>query len=317
MRITGRYINSTTLGETVRAFVPHPLPPRQPALLADLERFIHDGQSQLPPLVRIALVHVQFETIHPFLDGNGRLGRLLITFLLCAEGVLRQPMLYLSLHFKRHRGDYYRLLQDVRETGNWEDWLRFFFEGVILTSEAAVSTARQLLDLFTRHRKLLAGESATVLRLPAGGFQMRQDLPRAVDDRLGQHDLFPRLPRDRFSRGHPFGHHVRPVVGVVQGYRCRSGGVDRGGPWLSVAIGGFRPARVLPWAGARAARRLAVVTGRWPLTRARALPAQSSIQYIPSEYTAVYSWYLASSLCRCLSPPRVVSSKLETVAAAE
>lgn len=145
-------------------FVPPP-PDAVIDCMGALEMFLHNQPVHTRPLLKAALAHVQFETIHPFLDGNGRLGRLLITFLLCSEGVLRQPLLYLSLHFKRHRGDYYRLLQDVRETGNWEDWLRFFFEGVILTSEAAVSTARQLLDLFTRHRKLLAGESATVLRL--------------------------------------------------------------------------------------------------------------------------------------------------------
>lgn len=130
-----------------------------------LEKFIHDQPVRTRPLLKAALAHVQFETIHPFLDGNGRLGRLLITFLLCAEGVLRQPLLYLSLHFKRHRDEYYRLLQEVRETGVWEDWLRFFCEGVIATSESAVGTARRLLALFARNRQALSGESATVLRL--------------------------------------------------------------------------------------------------------------------------------------------------------
>ncbi len=145
-------------------FVPPP-PDAVMDCMGALEKFLHNDPVHTRPLLKAALAHVQFETIHPFLDGNGRLGRLLITFLLCAEGVLRQPLLYLSLHFKRHRDEYYHLLQTVRETGVWEDWLRFFFEGIILTSEAAVATARRLLDVFARHRNLLAGESATVLRL--------------------------------------------------------------------------------------------------------------------------------------------------------
>jgi Fic family protein len=145
-------------------FVPPP-PDAVLDCMGALDKFLHNDPVATRPLLKAALAHVQFETIHPFLDGNGRLGRLLITFLLCAEGVLRQPLLYLSLHFKRHRDDYYRLLQEVRLNGNWEDWLRFFFEGVIQTSESATSTARRLLDLFASHRQLLAGESATALRL--------------------------------------------------------------------------------------------------------------------------------------------------------
>lgn len=145
-------------------FVPPP-PDAVLDCLGALEKFLHNEPVRTRPLLKAALAHVQFETIHPFLDGNGRLGRLLITFLLCAEGVLSQPLLYLSLHFKRHREEYYRLLQHVRETGDWEAWLRFFLEGVVSTSETAVSTARRLLMLFQRHRTLLAGESASVLRL--------------------------------------------------------------------------------------------------------------------------------------------------------
>ena len=145
-------------------FVPPP-PDMVMDCMGALEKFLHNDPVRTRPLLKAALAHVQFETIHPFLDGNGRLGRLLITFLLCAEGVLSQPLLYLSLHFKRHRDEYYRLLQDVRLTGNWEEWLRFFFEGVIQTSESATKTARRLLALFAQHRSLLADESATVLRL--------------------------------------------------------------------------------------------------------------------------------------------------------
>ena len=121
--------------------------------MSDLERFIHGDYPQLPTLVKIGLVHVQFETIHPFLDGNGRLGRLLITFMLCVSGILRQPILYLSLYFKTHRSYYYELLQRVRTHGDWETWLEFFLDGVIHTSTQAADTARKILHLFKVDRK--------------------------------------------------------------------------------------------------------------------------------------------------------------------
>ena len=129
-------------------FVPPP-PDELMSCLGALEKFIHDEPVATPALIKAALVHVQFETIHPFLDGNGRLGRLLITFLLCAEGVLNEPLLYLSLYFKEHRADYYDHLQSVRRTGNWEAWMRFFLQGVKQTAEQAVSAARRLRTLFT------------------------------------------------------------------------------------------------------------------------------------------------------------------------
>jgi Fic family protein len=145
-------------------FVPPP-PDLLMGVLGDLEKFLHNQPVRTRPLLKAALAHVQFETIHPFLDGNGRLGRLLITFLLCAEGVLSQPMLYLSLHFKLHRDEYYRHLQEVRTTGDWEAWLQFFLEGVVQTAETATRTARRLLQLFERHRHALIGEIGTVQRL--------------------------------------------------------------------------------------------------------------------------------------------------------
>ncbi len=145
-------------------FVPPP-PDMIMECMGTLEKFLHNEPVRTRPLLKAALAHVQFETIHPFLDGNGRLGRLLITFLLCAEGVLNQPLLYLSLHFKRNQAEYYRLLQQVRLTGDWEEWLRFFFEGVIQTSDSATRTARRLLDLFANHRARLSAEPASVLRL--------------------------------------------------------------------------------------------------------------------------------------------------------
>ena len=145
-------------------FVPAP-PELTLECMGALEKFLHNDPVTTRPLLKAALAHVQFETIHPFLDGNGRLGRLLITFILCAEGVLSQPLLYLSLHFKRHRDTYYELLQDVRLTGDWEKWLTFFLTGVIETSREAVSSARRLLDLFQADRLRLQSEAASVLRL--------------------------------------------------------------------------------------------------------------------------------------------------------
>lgn len=123
------------------AFVPPP-PNHVQDCMAGLERFIHATDDGLPVLAKAGLAHVQFETIHPFLDGNGRLGRLLITLMLCDAGLLREPLLYLSLYFKRNRSTYYQLLNDTRHTGDWEAWLSFFLEGVCEVAEAAFATAR-------------------------------------------------------------------------------------------------------------------------------------------------------------------------------
>lgn len=137
-------------------FVP---PPHHvvPEALGDLEKFLHDTDS-LPPLVKIALAHVQFETIHPFLDGNGRVGRLLITFLLTERGVLHKPVLYLSHYFKQHRQDYYDHLQAVRERGAWEAWLAFFLRGVIEVAGEAADTARRILQLREQHRAAITAQ---------------------------------------------------------------------------------------------------------------------------------------------------------------
>ena len=133
------------------AFVPPP-PNHVQDCMADLERFIHATDDGLPILVKAGLAHVQFETIHPFLDGNGRLGRLLITLMLCDAGLLREPLLYLSLYFKRNRSTYYRLLNDTRHTGDWEAWLRFFLEGVRDVAEAAFATARSVSETIREDR---------------------------------------------------------------------------------------------------------------------------------------------------------------------
>jgi Fic family protein len=125
--------------------------------MGKLELFLHDLPEPTPVLLKAALAHVQFETIHPFLDGNGRLGRLLITLLLCEQKVLREPMLYLSLYLKTHRQYYYELLNNVRLTGEWEAWLDFFAEAVIFTASQAVETAQQLLDLSKQDRDKING----------------------------------------------------------------------------------------------------------------------------------------------------------------
>ncbi|MGH1352645.1 MAG: Fic family protein [Methyloligellaceae bacterium] len=137
-------------------FVPPP-PENLMQCLDQFEKFLHDENVKLPALIKAALAHVQFETIHPFLDGNGRLGRLLITFILCIEGVLKEPMLYLSLYLKTNRQAYYDHLQSVRETGNWEAWIEFFLQGVIETANQATETAKAILDLFQHNQKLIEG----------------------------------------------------------------------------------------------------------------------------------------------------------------
>ncbi len=178
--LTGRYEVSRIGGEEIRAFIPHPLPPNPPLQLdgerqnwiggtrpgnahfvppppqyvqqcmAELERFLHNSTLSYPALVKAALAHVQFETIHPFLDGNGRIGRLLISFILHYEGVLTKPLLYLSLYLKQHRQEYYHLLDKVCLEGDWEAWLDFFLEGVETTANNAVQTAQRLVALFSK-----------------------------------------------------------------------------------------------------------------------------------------------------------------------
>jgi len=152
-RSSQNWIGGTRPGNA--RFVPPP-PEQLDEILGELEKFLHE-ENQIPVLIKAALAHVQFETIHPFLDGNGRIGRLLITLLLCVQGVLKEPILYLSLYFKTQRADYYDQLQRVRETGDWEEWIRFFLVGVIETAEQGVTTAKSILDLFEKDRLCLEG----------------------------------------------------------------------------------------------------------------------------------------------------------------
>jgi len=164
-RRSQNWIGGTRPGNAM--FVP---PPHQEVVtcLADLEKFIHDQSPGFPPLIKAGLIHVQFETIHPFLDGNGRLGRLLITLYLCSQKVLQQPLLYLSLYFKKRRADYYRLLQEVRERGAWEAWLEFFLDGVAETANEAFNTATRIHDLIRNDRERISSEaerSSSALRV--------------------------------------------------------------------------------------------------------------------------------------------------------
>lgn len=170
-------------------FVPTPPNEVEPCMAA-LEAFFHADapEAKLPVLLKAALAHVQFETIHPFLDGNGRLGRLLIALLLHEGGVLRQPLLYLSLYLKQHRATYYELLDRVRAEGDWEAWVDFFLEGVEQTAEGAVQTARRLVDLFqadTQHVQAAGGRNANMLRVLEALRQRPVSSLRQVQDMAG------------------------------------------------------------------------------------------------------------------------------------
>ncbi len=172
-RRSQNWIGGTRPGNAV--FVPPP-PELVPECMGQLELFLHEERPDLPLLVRAGLVHVQFETIHPFLDGNGRLGRLLIAFLFCAAGALHEPILYLSLFFKANRQAYYELLDRVRVSGDWETWLDFFLTGVKTTADLAVNAARRIVALLEADRRKiesLGRPAASVLRV----FQHAQTNP--------------------------------------------------------------------------------------------------------------------------------------------
>jgi Fic family protein len=164
-RRSQNWLGGTRPGNAV--FVPPP-PERLMDCLGPFEKFLHDEPEPLPSLIKAALAHVQFETIHPFLDGNGRLGRMLITLLLCHDKVLREPSLYLSLYFKVYRQEYYDHLQRVRIDGDWESWLRFFLKGVTETATEATDAAQQLWTLFDQDRRRIQEQgkiAGTALRV--------------------------------------------------------------------------------------------------------------------------------------------------------
>jgi Fic family protein len=170
IRRSQNWIGGTRPGNA--AYVPPP-PHEVPRLLGELEKFLH-AQDSLPALVRAGLAHVQFETIHPYLDGNGRLGRLLVTLVLEEWKLLSQPLLYLSLFFKRRREDYYRALNRVRTEGDWEGWTAFFLEGVATIAEEAVQSAREIFALVGRDRtRVLAAGRASVV-----ASRLFEELPR-------------------------------------------------------------------------------------------------------------------------------------------
>lgn len=172
-RRTQNWIGGSRPGNA--SFVPPP-PERLMECLDGFERFLHDERHRLPILVEAGLVHVQFESIHPFLDGNGRVGRLLVTLLLCSKGVLTEPLLYPSLYLKTNRGQYYDLLQRVRTDGAWEDWLAFFLDGVAAAAQEAADTAERTLRLFANDRQKI------------------QVLGRAATSALRVHELMERNP---------------------------------------------------------------------------------------------------------------------------
>lgn len=170
-RTSQNWIGGTRPGNAI--FVPPP-PENVIACLGDLEKFLHD-RTTYPVLIRAALAHVQFETIHPFLDGNGRLGRLLITLMLCEEHTLSEPILYLSLYLKKNRARYYELLQLVREKGDWETWLEFFLDGVAETAEQGTDTARRMLALFSKDKEKIS----SLGRATASALRVHGELQRA------------------------------------------------------------------------------------------------------------------------------------------
>lgn len=171
-RTSQNWISGTRPGNA--AFVPPPPPDRLTDCLDAFERFLHRDDEDLPVLIKAGLAHVQFETIHPFLDGNGRVGRLLVTLMLRVENVLEEPLLYLSLYLKRHKGRYYDLLQEVRRKGAWEDWLEFFLEGVDETATQAAASAKAALRVVEEDRQ-------AIRRLGRGAstaFQLHQHVQR-------------------------------------------------------------------------------------------------------------------------------------------
>lgn len=182
LRRSQNWIGGTRPGNAV--FVPPP-PENVPQLLTDMERFIHDDATNLPPMVKVALIHAQFETIHPFLDGNGRIGRLLIATLFEHWGLLAEPLMYLSGYLKQHQADYYRRLSEIRTEGDWESWVTFFLEGVCVAAADAEHSIIEVASLVATDRKHL-------LQSPKAGpasyrlFEMLPMMPRFTIERVRQ-----------------------------------------------------------------------------------------------------------------------------------
>ncbi len=182
LRRSQNWIGGTRPGNAV--FVPPP-PENVPQLLTDMERFVHDGVTDLPPMVKVALIHAQFETIHPFLDGNGRISRLLIATLFEHWGLLAEPLMYLSGYLKQHQAEYYRRLSNIRSEGDWEAWVTFFLEGV---SVAAADAEHSIIEVAS----LIAADRKRLLQSPKAGpasyrlFEMLPMMPRFTIERVRQ-----------------------------------------------------------------------------------------------------------------------------------
>lgn len=182
------------------SFVPPP-PHELMNALGALESFLHEGKTTVPLLVRCGLAHAQFETIHPFLDGNGRVGRLLITLMLCEEGALSRPLLYLSVFLKAHRAEYYDRLTAIRQNGHWEPWLKFFLRGVSQTARAATRTAHDIVALREAHRTALL-KNPKALKLLDSLFQQPMVSPNHIAAIVGcTHPTAVKLARDLEARG--------------------------------------------------------------------------------------------------------------------
>ncbi|NOT67799.1 MAG: Fic family protein [Methylophilaceae bacterium] len=182
LRRSQNWIGGTRPGNAV--FVPPP-PEHVPALLADIERFIHDNATDLPPMVKVALIHAQFETIHPFLDGNGRIGRLLIAALFEHWGLLSEPLMYLSGYLKQHQAEYYRRLSAIRTDGNWESWVSFFLEGVATAAGDAEKNIIEVASLVATDRRCLL-QSARAGPASYRLFEMLPMMPRFTIERVRQ-----------------------------------------------------------------------------------------------------------------------------------
>lgn len=185
-RRTQNWIGPTGCTLNTADFVPPP-PHEMMTALGSLEKFIHDRES-LPVLIQCGLIHAQFETIHPFLDGNGRVGRLLITFLLCERQILHRPLLYLSYYLKARRSEYYDRLTAIRSEGNWEAWLKFFLRGIYEVSISATDAARQIMHLRETHRQLISekfSSSGNALKLHDRMFEVPTFSINAAKDVMG------------------------------------------------------------------------------------------------------------------------------------
>ncbi|WP_415037076.1 Fic family protein [Azonexus sp.] len=182
LRRSQNWIGGTRPGNAV--FVPPP-PEHVPTLLADMERFIHDEATDLPPMVKVALIHAQFETIHPFLDGNGRIGRLLIAALFEHWGLLSEPLMYLSGYLKQHQAEYYRRLSAIRTEGDWESWVIFFLEGVATAASDAEKNIIEVASLVATDRRRLL-QSAKAGPASYRLFEMLPMMPRFTIERARQ-----------------------------------------------------------------------------------------------------------------------------------